>query len=73
MLNPAEQKIKRFVLITALFAAFIFFTTTMNQLAEQSFAARFITALILAALAFGAIWVVYYIFSFVIGLFRRKN
>ena len=72
-MNPAEQKQKRFVLITGIFAALIFFTTTMNQFATRSMYIRVVTSLILAALAFASIWVIYYIIRFIFRLFRRSK
>ncbi len=72
-MTTAEHKLRRFVLLTALFAGFIFFTTTMDQFAARNVYQRLITSLLTGAIAFCAIWAIYYAVRFIITLFRRSK
>ena len=63
------QKLRIFVLLTAAFAGMIFFTTFMSQFAAYNLYQRIPISLIAGVVAFGAIWLIYFVIRFIVHLF----
>ena len=63
------QKLRIFVLLTAAFAGMIFFTTFMSQFAAYDLYQRIPISLIAGVVAFGAIWLIYFVIRFIVRLF----